>query len=444
MAVDLDEHMESPEVSSKPLIGLSLRCNFSWTLAGNLLAAVCQWGIMVMLAKLGSPEKVGRFALGLAVTAPVMMFANLHLRAVLATDANKSHPFGNYLALRSITSVLGILVITTIAFTSRYSRETTLVILAIGMMKAFEAFSDIYFGLLQQHERMDRIAKSGVINGVLSFTALATTFYFTRSILWAVVSLMAVSGLVLISYDARSTRMVTRMIEASSLDEFREQLRPRWQFGPLRNLAGISLPLGIVMLFVSLNTNIPRYFVERYLGEAELGIFAAITYLMAAGSLVISALAQSAVPRLAKHYAAGDVTAFRSLLLKLVAFGALVGGLGVIVVAVAGRWILNLFYGPEYAAHYSIFLWISVSSALFFIQWFLGNGMTAARYFKIQPFLLALVTLVVVLASLWLIPAYGLKGAAFVPLIGNAVLLIGVTCVDIHAIAQLKKTQNSR
>ncbi|NLE39325.1 MAG: hypothetical protein GX621_14995, partial [Pirellulaceae bacterium] len=32
---------------------LSLRRNFSWTLAGNLVNAACQWGVIVVLAKLG-------------------------------------------------------------------------------------------------------------------------------------------------------------------------------------------------------------------------------------------------------------------------------------------------------------------------------------------------------------------------------------------------------
>src|SRR6266568_5527229 len=46
--------------------GVSLRTNFAWTLAGNAVYAVCQWGMLVSIAKLGSPAMVGQFALGLA------------------------------------------------------------------------------------------------------------------------------------------------------------------------------------------------------------------------------------------------------------------------------------------------------------------------------------------------------------------------------------------
>src|SRR2546425_157717 len=65
----------------------SLRANFSWTLAGNVVYAACQWGMLIVLARLGSPTMLGQFALGLAVTTPVIIFANLQLRAVQTTDA---------------------------------------------------------------------------------------------------------------------------------------------------------------------------------------------------------------------------------------------------------------------------------------------------------------------------------------------------------------------
>ena len=64
--------------------GLSLRSNFAWVLTGNVIYAACQWGAIVALAKLGSSFMIGQFSLGLAIATPVLMFTNLHLRAVQA------------------------------------------------------------------------------------------------------------------------------------------------------------------------------------------------------------------------------------------------------------------------------------------------------------------------------------------------------------------------
>ncbi|MGD2165907.1 MAG: lipopolysaccharide biosynthesis protein, partial [Anaerolineae bacterium] len=83
---------------------LSLRANFSWTFVGNAIYAATQWGMLIVLAKLGSPEWVGQFALGLAITVPIMAFATLKTRLVQATDARHQYLFGDYLSLRLLTT----------------------------------------------------------------------------------------------------------------------------------------------------------------------------------------------------------------------------------------------------------------------------------------------------------------------------------------------------
>ena len=114
---------------------LSLRANFSWTLVGNVVYAACQWGMLTVLAKLGSPEAVGQFSLGLAVGAPVMMLANLQLRGIQATDARREYAFGDYLALRLLTTALAYGVIVALALSAGYRAEVVAAILALGLQR---------------------------------------------------------------------------------------------------------------------------------------------------------------------------------------------------------------------------------------------------------------------------------------------------------------------
>src|SRR5882672_7719316 len=80
-----------------------LRTDFTWVLSGNLLYSACQWGIVVALAKLGNPEQVGEYALGLAVSAPIVLFANLQLRALLVSELRDRFTFGQYLTFRLVS-----------------------------------------------------------------------------------------------------------------------------------------------------------------------------------------------------------------------------------------------------------------------------------------------------------------------------------------------------
>ena len=102
--------LDYPASQPQPPRALSLKANFSWTLAGNVAYAASQWAMLVVLAKLGTAEKVGQFVLGLAVTAPVMLFSSLKLRSVQATDARGDFHFGDYFALRLLCTALAAVV----------------------------------------------------------------------------------------------------------------------------------------------------------------------------------------------------------------------------------------------------------------------------------------------------------------------------------------------
>ena len=222
--------------------------------------------------------------------------------------------------------------------------------------------------------------------------------YITHSVLWGAVGLAVAWAVVLFSYDIRSGALMLNTYPIKPRGEVSKEpalavvIRPRWHLKTLKKLVWLSLPLGFVMMLISLNSNIPRYFIERYLGERELGFFAAIAYLMVAGGMVVNALGESANPRLAKYYALGDSKAFRTLLLKLVGIGVVLGGVGVLVTVVAGQQILTLLYRPEYAKYTNLLIWLMVATGINYVSSFLGYGITAARYFRIQMPLFAIVT----------------------------------------------------
>jgi O-antigen/teichoic acid export membrane protein len=183
----------------------------------------------------------------------------------------------------------------------------------------------------------------------------------------------------------------------------------------------------------SLRTNIPRYFIAQYMGEYELGIFAAMAYLKQAGNLVVIALGLSACPRLAQLYAAGNRLRFRELLLKLVCIGGLLGGLGVLVTWAAGREILALLYRPEYAQHSDVFLLLMLAAGIDYVATILDYGINAARYFRVQTPLFGAVTGSVVLACLWLVPSAGIRGAALAVVVSTLVRVVGTLLVVLHA-----------
>lgn len=426
---------------------ITLRRNFSWTFIGNLIYSGCQWGMLVVLAKLGNPEMVGTFTLGLAVTAPVMMFSNLQLRDIQTTDAKNHYLFNDYLGLRLITTGLALPIILWITLATGYKGETAIVIILIGFAKGLESISDVFYGLLQKHEKMDRMAVSVMMKGPLSLLMLSIGTYISGSIVWGVLGLVIAWACILLIWDIPSYRwLINKFTSEGEIPDSLEgkTATPRWQLGTIRRLIWLSLPLGLVMMLISLNANIPRYFLEHSLGKKELGVFAALAYLIVAGNMVVSALGGAARPRLAKYYAGGNVSAYQKLLLQLVAIACLLGLSGILVAWVAGGQILTIVYQPEYAKYTELLIWLMVTAGIGYVSSFLGEGMTAARYFRTQIPLFIIVTSTSAIASCWFIPRNGLKGAAIALMIAEIVRIIFTLGVIFHAVHRIQRYQTHR
>jgi O-antigen/teichoic acid export membrane protein len=387
----------------------------------------------IVLAKLGSPEHLGQFALGLATTAPVFMLASLRLRDVQATDAKEEYLFGDYFALRLTTTVLALLVIVGIIFVSGFQREMALIILATGCSKAIENISDAFYGLFMKHERLDRIAKSMMIKGPLSLIGLGVGFYLTNSVFWGIIGLASARAAIMLSYDLRNAILTLNPSLKRIVNIIpKEWPRPRWNAKTLIRLAWLALPLGVVTMFISFTSNIPRYFIEGHLGSYQLGIFAAIASFQKVAPTVVQALGRSASPRLAKYYVANKAGAFRKLTFRLIMIGILLGGAGVLIALVMGRQILTLFYGPAYALP-KLFGLLMLAAGIDYIATMLLFVITSARYFRIQLPLQLLTTGTVALACYWLIPTSGLTGAAIALIIGNLFRAGGSLGAALHA-----------
>ena len=409
----------------------SLRLNFKWTLSGNLVYSFCQWGMLSVLAKAGNVGVVGQFALALAISAPVFMFTNLALRAVLVTDGSRLYRFADYFTLRVSTTMVGLLVVAVLVFTSPYDLVTRKVILLVALAKCVECLSDVVGGLLQLHERLDQAAISLTIRGALSILTFAATFLCSHSLLASTAALCASWLAVFIGYDLCQAK--------GALAPGEQFFRLDWRAD--RKLVLLALPLGFVTMLLSLNGNLPRYLLEHYGGPAQLGMFASMAYLLVALSTVVNALGQSALVRLSSMFASGDLDGFRRLILKLVGIGVGATLVSLPLAALFGRTTLTLLYRPEYGQHMRAFLIIVAAGGVSAVASFLGYGMTTARCFHAQVPITATCTLTAAVVTALLVPNHGLTGAALGILASAIVLAVGYALVLQLTIDKARKAQ---
>ncbi|HLY08235.1 MAG TPA: lipopolysaccharide biosynthesis protein [Planctomycetota bacterium] len=407
----------------------SLRVGVSWTLAGYGVYMACQWAFLIVVARLGSPAQVGELALGLALSGPVILFSNLGLRKVQVTDVHGQFQFADYFGLRLAMTALALVVIAAMAGSLRSGGAAAAAVVAVGLAKAVEAASDMVYGVFQRGERMDLIAASLFLRGILSVGLLALGMSLTHDVAIGMAAVAAGWLAVLLVHDLPRARGLLGTSGAGLL-------RPRWSGRILARLAWLALPLGIVTPLAALLGTVPAVLIENLKGPAELGIYTALAYSYSASNRIASAMGEAASARLAAFYARGERGAFARVLGGLLAIAGLVGLLGLALAGLAGRPILTVLYGPAYGARADIlvgFMAVAIAGNLACV---LDYSMTAMRQLRIQPLVAAASVALLGLLSSRLIPTRGLGGAVLS--LGAVALFQGAATLGVVVLGWVK------
>lgn len=388
----------------------SLRVNFSWTLLANVSISASKALVLVLIAKLSNVVAVGEFALALAIVSPVVLLFNMQLLVVLTTDQKGERELQDYIGYRVLSTAVSFLFILALQALVPGLERSRWLLLSIALWKGSEAIAEAYQGYCQQQELMSGVAKAQVVRAILYPVVVGATLSLSSELAITGVALATVSVIVLLVQDVPQARRVVRLVTRAG--GAHQRLSPRIRLRTAIAIGTLSFPLGVVSLVDSLNANMGKYFLQAHYGEAEVGYFSALSYIVILAATLITALSMSFRPRLARLFGVDRPEFIR--LLKVVSGIALgVGAMSVAVAGVGGRWLLSVMYAPEYGEYSSVLVWLMAGGCFWHLATCANAGLSAARQFRVQPLIL-LVTALVTSSACWLlVPSYGLVGAAW-------------------------------
>lgn len=402
-----------------------IKSKLSWSLFGNIIYALSQWGVVTIIARFGTTEDIGIYSLALAITAPIVLFFNFQLSMVLVTDSKNEFDFNQYLGSRVINSAIAFIFIFLVSFIYYNNTEIVIIILLMGLVKFVETLSDICMGYFQKKDRIDLVGKSQLYRGLLTVIIVGALFFLFRNMIIAVAGLLILMILRFIYYDLK---IVNKFINIKPIFD------NSWY-----TLIKITFPLGIVSLINSLNTNIPRYFLEHFSGIDQVGIYAALSYVLIASGMVISPVSQIVAPRLANAYNKNKVNDILIINFIVICFSIFVFSLIISSVILQGEKILTILYGSEYSKYNNIFTILNLSIFFTSLTTFFNLNIIAARKFKIQPLINFIVTIVTVLCSYYLISNNGILGAAYVLILSKGIQTLLSLLIMVNSIRKLRK-----
>jgi O-antigen/teichoic acid export membrane protein len=399
----------------------SLRLNVVWTLAGTIVQFGSQWVGLMVLAKLGSVQIVGRYSFATGLCAPVIATASLGLRNVLVTDARREFTYSDYLGLRVAALGVGMAVMAVLAAFTAPTPAMFLTYMLLAASRGVDLLSDIHWAQLQRVERMDLIAISQASRGLLGLGVLTLALAVTGSLAWGAAGLLAASLAVWWFFDVPAVRRVTHD----------EPVAPRFDRASIEKILHVVAPLVGMLVLTTVAGPMPRYFLEAYRDSSEVGFFAVASSPLAIVSFLPAAVYQATTSRAAQHLQHDEHSQFLALSLRVMAINLATSGVFCVASVLFGDHFLRLCYKPEYLRVWPEMNLFCLAQLLQSFATLGAQVLNAGRMFRFQALNSVFSVCVLLIASFALVPAWGVRGTAWADVIYKGVSTLAIGSVGV-------------
>lgn len=394
---------------------LSLLNKAKFLLSGNILFAFSQWLILIFISHFSDNQAVGAYTYALALVTPVFMLTNLQLRPIVVAEFNLNSNFNykSYFALRFYSIFLAILASFLLSFLS--TSNVWKVVLLLGCIKALEAISDIIYAYYNAQGKTKLISLSLTVKSLSLILIFGSLLYFYNLLNIGLIGIILIYVLTLLVVDFRNIGLNRKYFYLNIVD--------------FKNVIILALPLGISVMLVALQSNIPRFFLEKFFNLEAVGVFSVFYYFIIVGGIVINSICQFISPKFSILFKENKMHELNKLTIQVWGMAAFLGVSGLIVSITLGDFFVNILYGSHYL------FWIDILNIIMFAGLFtylsVVNGylMTSLGLIKIQLPLFLFLTIFTLVLCWTLIPAYGLLGAAWATVASSAAQFILSTLI---------------
>ena len=357
-----------------------MKKNLLFLFIANTIKSLYQWSLLILIVKFLSKQDVGLFTLAFSVTAPIFMFFNMQLRSIYVVDYRKTNYDFNYFIIRLITTLFALI---SVFFYSFFSNYNLFIMNLVSIIKSIESLSDIIYADFQKKEFMHFMSISIILQSLVSLTLFTITLYFTNNLEISLLSIIFTLILICIFYDLKILIKINK-INLQYVFFIKKFLLTSNNIKFIKQLLLNAFPLGISVFIGSYSTNLPRIYVEKYLGIEQLAYFGAMSYMSIGFFQLILPIQTVLRPKLAKLLINNNYNLFIKYLILSIFFTASFGIFIEIIFYIFGDYILMFIYNKDYINYLNILLLQIIAQTILTISVFLNIAVQTFYVFKIQ------------------------------------------------------------
>lgn len=388
-------------------------------LSGGINAVQSVVWMMIITRVLGIKE-AGIFTIAYATSNLFLMIGKYGVRNFQVSDVKKCYSWNEYYISRVITTFLMMFAIgiycTYMHVFGTYSIYKAMVVFLMTLLKAADAYEDVYYGMYQQNGRLDIAGLAMSIRLGLQLIFLSACVIFKMNLIVSLIASNLFSWGILFILLNRCNRCF----------EFNNS---KVRINELKNIFKLCAPLflnGFISYYVC---NLSKYAIDKYMGERAQAYYGFISMPVFVVYLFTNFIYQPMLKDISELWVHKEKKRF---LKKISSALLLIGGIAICVLAggwLIGIWGLELLYGVELAEYKLDFLILLLGSVFYAFSSFFCVLLTVMRKQKVALYIYLIVFVISKLVTNYLVKNNGITGASVAYLITMGIIAIAYFCI---------------
>lgn len=247
---------------------------------GSIAFAAMQWLILVCISKFLGVEFAGAFSYYLAIFAPLAILCALNLKSVYSADIT------NKFTLEEYESVRGLFIFIYIGIGSillAVEKEYFLIGLMIFSIKFVEVCSELIYGVWVRSGEPQKFGYSKILKFII-FLALVFFLITTKEEKYVYLVYPLAFFLGFFIFDLRFSGV-----------------KLKFNFALVKSIFLHVFPFVLTSALISLNTSLPRFFIDFYYDKKMMAEFMYLIYFITIATLPLSSIFQAMLPIINKN-----------------------------------------------------------------------------------------------------------------------------------------------
>lgn len=395
--------------------------NVMWNVLGSTLNGFNSMFFMVLITRINGLDQAGSYTTDFSLACLFFMIGTYAGRTYQVADRSGINGNDDYIGQRFMT--VGLMIIIELLYFLIHGYDAYRFMLAslLLIMKALEAFAEVFYGIMQKEERLHIVGKSLSIK-----TGIALVFFFVfdvllKNLLTAFIAVDAVWLILLFTYD---------------IPKSVGHLNPKFRKDKINRLFHRGF-YSFAFLFLGVYlVNATKYALEGRVPAASQAAYGILLMPATLINLICLYVLQPIVGRLCVSYTMNRKAEFDKTMNKVIKTVMVLGVIAIIAASTFGIPLMEVIYGTELSQYTFCFQLIAVGATMNAAVTLFSTALTVMQNTRSQFFIYIGVSVFALFASPLLIDLYGVTGAG-IAYIATTLLQL-VSCIAVYRILRAK------